>query len=105
MDKNKEDVLNTLKLAKELNSCENTEYGFTYTDIDEILECLTSCENSQLIDSLNSAKEILAECLKKNPDEGTHVTRIRLSGELIDQIIDELNLNLKKLEKGYKTII
>lgn len=91
MDRKKGDVLQTLGLAKELNSCENTGYGFTREDIDGILEHLTNCENKQLLDTLNKAKEILTECLKENPDKGTHVTRIRLRNELIDQIINELN--------------
>ena len=90
MNEKKDDVLSTLKLAKELNFCENIGYGFTCEDIDEILECLNNCNNRQLIDTLNKTKEILTECLKQNPDKGT-VTRIGLKNVLIEKVIEELN--------------
>lgn len=92
MIRSKEQIINTLRIAKNLNSPENdtnARYGFDITTIDNIL---LYCYSDEIIQSLNAAKQRLIKKIKSSNKDNC-VMRIRLKNQLIDKILLELGDN------------
>ena len=90
MIRNKEQIINTLRIAKNLNSPENdtnARYGFDLELIDNIL---LYCNSDEIIQSLNVAKQRLIKRQEKSSNKDNCVMRIRLKNQLIDKILLEL---------------
>lgn len=90
MIRNKEQIINTLRIAKNLNSPENdtnARYGFDLELIDNIL---LYCNSDEIIQGLNVAKQCLIKRQEKSSNKDVCVMRIRLKNQLIDKILLEL---------------
>ena len=90
MVRNREQIINTLRIAKNLNSPENdtnARYGFDITTIDNIL---LYCYSDEIIQNLNIAKQHLIKRQEKSSNKDNCVVRIRLKNQLIDKILLEL---------------
>ena len=93
MIRNKEQIINTLRIAKNLNSPENdtnARYSFDITTIDSIL---LYCHSDEIIQNLNVAKQRLIKRQEKSSNKDNCVMRIRLKNQLIDKILLELGDN------------
>lgn len=93
MVRNREQIINTLRIAKNLNSSENdtnARYGFDITTIDNIL---LYCHSDEIIQSLNVAKQHLIKRQEQSSNKDNCVMRIHLKNQLIDKILMELGDN------------
>lgn len=93
MIRNREQIINTLRIAKNLNSPKNdtnTRYGFDIKTIDNIL---LYCHSDEIVQSLNVAKQRLIKREEKSSNKDNCVMRIRLKNQLIDKILLELGDN------------
>ena len=93
MIRRKDQIINSLHIAKKLNSKNNdtsARYGFSTELIDNIL---LYCHTAEVIKTLNLAKEKLTKEQEKSPDKEGCVTRIHLKDQLIDKLLLELGDN------------
>lgn len=93
MIRRKDQIINSLHIAKKLNSKNNdtsARYGFSTELIDNIL---LYCHTAEVIKTLNLAKEKLTKEQEKSPDKEGCVTRIHLKDQLIDKLLLELGGN------------
>lgn len=93
MVRNREQIINTLQIAKNFNSPENdtnARYGFDITIIDNIL---LYCHSDEIIQSLNVAKQRLIKRQEKSSNKDNCVMKICLKNQLIDKILLELGDN------------
>ena len=90
MIRRKDQIINSLHIAKKLNSKDNdttARYGFDSELIDNIL---LYCRTDEIIKTLNLAKEQLRKEQEESPDKDGYATRICLRNHLIDKLLLEL---------------